>query len=127
MLDSARLDGREQLSALDTVLRLSALHIQSRDAQVAIAGKRQFDQLLKLRIGKELAPADVGGGRRTPLCRLGAQAQARPGDDTAAPKCRRKEARPAPRRGNRYFSEPSSALRNRGGRRGVGEESSCPG
>ena len=71
LLGSARVDGRKQVGTLDAVLRLSALHIQNRDAQVAIVGKRQRDQLLKLRIGKELAPADVGGGGALRLCRLG--------------------------------------------------------
>jgi hypothetical protein len=57
---------RKEAGALDAVERAGALDGKHRHAQVTIVAQRAGDQLLELRIGKKIAPADVrdGGVRR---------------------------------------------------------------
>ena len=54
------IDLREQIGALDLVLGPGPLDVQGGDPQVAVVVQRQGDQLLQLRIDKELLPGDVG-------------------------------------------------------------------
>ena len=53
-------DRREQLGALDLVLRPGSLDVEGRDPQVAVVLQGQGDQLAQLRVDKELLPGDVG-------------------------------------------------------------------
>jgi hypothetical protein len=54
---------RQQRAALDAVLRLHQLDVEGGDPEVAVVGQREADQPLQARIGEDLAPAAVGGGR----------------------------------------------------------------
>ncbi len=54
------IDLRKKLGALDLVLGPGPLDIEGGNAQVAVVLQRQGDQLLQLRIDKELLPGDVG-------------------------------------------------------------------
>ncbi|OHC57069.1 MAG: hypothetical protein A3J25_14630 [Pseudomonadales bacterium RIFCSPLOWO2_02_FULL_63_210] len=57
-----RADRRQQVGALDAVLRAVGLDIQGGDAQVAVIQQCALDQLLQGRVTEELAPALLGGG-----------------------------------------------------------------
>ncbi|MPN64654.1 hypothetical protein SDC9_212430 [bioreactor metagenome] len=54
--------GREQVGALDVVLRRVGIDVQGRDAQVAVVHQCGLDQLLQGRVMEKLLPALFGGG-----------------------------------------------------------------
>src|ERR1039458_7233295 len=59
-------DMREQQGAFDLILRLSLFDSQCRNAQVAVIGKRQVDQLPQLGVNHKVAP--IGTGFALPGC-----------------------------------------------------------
>src|ERR1700730_9913856 len=65
LFDGAGRNGRKQVGALDAVSLLGRFYVQRRHTQVAVIDERQRDQLFKLRIRKELAPAYVGSSQGT--------------------------------------------------------------
>ncbi|MCY1431161.1 hypothetical protein D9M71_471230 [compost metagenome] len=65
MLAAAAAGGRnrrEQVGALNAVLRTVGVEVQRRDAQVAVIDQRGLDQLLQRRVVEELAPALFSSG-----------------------------------------------------------------
>ncbi|MDT4853780.1 hypothetical protein FQZ97_880580 [compost metagenome] len=57
-----RAERRQQVGALDAVLRAVGLDIQDGDAQIAVIHQRGLDQLLQGRVAEVVAPALFGGG-----------------------------------------------------------------
>jgi hypothetical protein len=55
-------NGREQVGALDAVLRRVGVDVQRRDAQVAVVFQCDLDQLLQGRVMEKLLPALFGSG-----------------------------------------------------------------
>jgi hypothetical protein len=62
-------NGREQVGALDAVLRRVGVDVQRRDTQVAVVFQCDLDQLLQGRVMEKLLPALLGGGLRRRLGR----------------------------------------------------------